>query len=453
MSADLIERVLEQADALALSHANLGYFDVTGVFRSKRYAVRHLKKAMTEGIAWIALPSGMSPADDGIFANRWIDPGAGYSDGVIRLDPDSARAMPFDSGGEGLLLVGEFTGPIAGHCPRALLRAELERLAALGFDLFGAFELEGAVLAESAESLREKRAADVAVVPGWDRVYSLVDQTGQAGFIDDLLACCETMGMPLDTAHAEFTHILEVGMAPTTGLRIADNAGLYKAAAKIVAARHNAYVSFMARRSETDQGSGAHINVSLKDRASGEGVFFDADAEYRLTGTARHFIGGLLTYLPELFLLLAPNLNSYKRFAPGIFTPLNNSWSINNRTVALRVSNETAGATRVEVRPAGADVCPHLALLAVCLAGRLGIEEKIEPPAPLTGNGWAETDTGASPFPLEFGAAIEAFAVSAVAKTHIGDGFVADFVTDRKWQQETFAATVTDWEIRTFSSL
>ena len=109
MSADLIERVLEQADALALSHANLGYFDTTGVFRSKRYAVRHLKKAMTEGIAWLALPSGMSPADDGIYANRWIDPEGGYGDGVIRLDPESCRAMPFDSQGDGLLLVGELS--------------------------------------------------------------------------------------------------------------------------------------------------------------------------------------------------------------------------------------------------------------------------------------------------------------------------------------------------------
>jgi glutamine synthetase len=453
MSADLIERVLEQADALAVSHANFGYFDTTGVFRSKRYAVRHLKKAMTEGIAWLALPSGMSPADDAIFTNRWVNPDAGYSDSVVRLDPESCRTMPFDSEGDGLLLVGEFTGAVADHCPRALLRAEIDRLAALGFDLFGAFELEGAVLAETVESLREKRAADVAVVPGWERVYSFVDQTGQSGLIDDLLACCETMGMPLETAHAEFSDILEVGMAPTTGLRIADNAGLYKAAAKIVAAKHDAYISFMARRSEKDQGCGAHINVSLKDRDSAESVFFDADAQHRLTGTACHFIGGLLTYLPELFLLLAPNLNSYKRYAPGIFTPLNNSWSINNRTVALRVSNGTKGAARVEVRPAGADVCPHLALLAVCLAGRLGIEEKIDPPAPLTGNGWEAAETGAPPFPLEFGAAIDAFANSKVANTHIGAGFVEDFVTDRKWQQETFAATVTDWEMRTFSSL
>jgi glutamine synthetase len=261
------------------------------------------------------------------------------------------------------------------------------------------------------------------------------------------------MGLPLDTAHAEYTDMLEVGMTPSTGVRIADNAGLYKAVAKLVAARHGAYASFMARRSATEQGCGAHINVSLKDASGGAGAFFDAQAEHRLTSAALHFIGGLLRYLPELILLLAPNLNSYKRFVPGLFTPLNNSWSINNRTVALRVSNETPGATRVEIRPAGADVCPHLALLAVCLAGRLGLEEQIEPPAPLTGNGWADAETGAPPFPVEFTAAIEAFDSSAIARGHLGDGFVDDFVGDRRWQLRAMAGTVTDWEVRTFGNL
>jgi glutamine synthetase len=284
-------------------------------------------------------------------------------------------------------------------------------------------------------------------------VYAFVDQAGQAGLIDELIASCEAMGLPLDTAHAEFTDMLEVGLSPCSGVRVADNAALYKAVAKLVAARHGAYISFMARRSGTEQGCGAHINVSLKDPSSGKGLFYDEQSEHRLTPPALHFIGGLLRYLPELFLLLAPNLNSYKRFVPGIFTPLNNSWSINNRTVALRVSNETPGATRVEVRPAGADVSPHLALLAVCLAGRLGLEEKIEPPAPLTGNGWEVEETGSRPLPLTFEAAIQAFETSKVARDHLGDGFVNDFVGDRKWQRAALAGTVTDWEIRTFGNL
>lgn len=453
MSADEIERVLEQADALGLSHANLGFFETNGTLRTKRYALRHLKKSMTDGLPWLAMPSGLNPVDGVIPTNSWVNPAEGFRDGILRMDPTSCRAMPFDSNGQGLLLIGEFTEELAGHCPRALLRAQVERLAALGFDLFGGFELEGAMLAETAQSVRQKRAKDVAVVPGWDRVYSFVDQAGQSGFLDDLLDRCEEMGLPLETAHAEFADMLEVGMTPTTGVQIADNAGLYKAVAKLVAAEHGAYVSFMARRSEKDQGCGAHINVSLKDRATGEGVFFDADREYRLSEVAMHFIGGLLRYLPELFLLLAPHLNSYKRFAPGLFTPLNNSWSINNRTVALRVSNETPGATRVEIRPAGADVCPHLALLAVCLAGRLGIEQKITPPAPLTGNGWGAAETGSTPLPLAFSAAIDAFAASTVARETLGEGFVDNFVGDRKWQLDSFATVVTDWELDMFSNL
>ena len=453
MGADLIERVLEQSDALDLSHANLGLFDTNGIFRSKRYAVRHLKKSMTDGIPWLAIPSGLSPADDTIETNAWVSPERGFSDGVLRIDPESARAMPFDSGGDGLLLIGDFVGDLADRCPRALLKAELDRLAGLGYRLYGAFELEGAVLKETAESLRQRRADDVALLPGWDRVYSFVDQTGQAGLIDELAASCETMGLPVDTIHAEYTDMLEVAMTPASGVRIADNAGLYRAVAKLVAARHDAYVTFMARRSGHEQGCGAHINVSLKDLDSGEGRFHDAGSENCLTDAARYFIGGLLRYLPELFLLLAPNLNSYKRFVPGIFTPLNNSWSINNRTVALRVSNATPASTRVEVRPAGADVCPHLALLAVCLAGRLGLEGKLEPPPPLTGNGWAEEETGAAPLPLAFTTAIDAFDGSKVARAHLGNGFVDDFVGDRRWQIDAFARTVTDWEIRTFGNL
>jgi len=453
MSDEAIERVLARADERGLSHANLGLFEVNGTYRSKRYNIRHLKKAMTEGIAWLSIPSGLHPGDDVIPTNPFADPAGGFSDGVVRIDPESCREMPFDSGGRGLLLIGQFTGDIADHCVRALLARELERLGALGFDLYGGFELEGSVLAETAQSLRTKRAADVSVVPGYDRVYSFIDQTNHAAFIDELLETCAVMGLPLDTVHAEYTHMLEVGMQPAVGLRIADNAALYKSAAKIVAARHGAYVSFMARRNDVDQGCGAHINVSLRRKGTDETAFYDPDQEDCLSDTLRYFVGGLNRYLPELFLLLAPHLNSYKRFQPGLFTPLNNTWGINNKTVAYRALNVTPSAARIEVRPAGADLCPHLGLLAVTAAGRLGIEQKLEPPTPVTGNGWAVEDSEGSSLPLQFAEAIERFEASDVAREVLSEGFVANFVGDRKWQIDAFSKTVTDWELAMFSNL
>jgi glutamine synthetase len=450
---DSVAGVLAQAEELGLSYANLGLFEVNGTYRSKRYAVHHLRKAMTEGVAWLSLPSGLNPADGPISTNPFGDPARGYRDGVVRMDPASARLNPFDSDGAGLLLIGQYAGELADHCVRALLARELDRLSSLGFDLYGAFELEGAVLAETPESLRTKRPADVAVVPGFDRVYSYVDQSGHAAFIDDLLSCCGQMGLPLDTAHAEFTHMLEAALAPAIGLRVADNAALYKAAAKLVAARHGACVSFMARRSEAEQGCGAHINVSLRDRNSGETAFYDPDAPDQLSPTLRHFVAGLCRYLPELFLLLAPRLNSYKRLQPGLFTPVNNTWGINNKTVAYRVVNPSAAATRVEVRPAGADVCPHLALLAVSAAGRLGIEQQLDLPEPVTGSGWALKSLPEPDLPLSFEAAIERFAASDLAREVTSDVFVDHFVGDRKWQLDTFSRTVTDWELAMFGNL
>lgn len=453
MSDEAIERVLTLADERSLSHANLGMFESNGSYRSKRYNVRHLKKSMTDGIPWLAVPSGLNPADGIIMTNPFVDPASGYRDGVVVMDPESCRETPFDSDGNGLLLIGQFTGDLAEHCVRALLSRELKRLDALGFELYGGLEMEGAVLAETAESIRSKRPADVQTVPGFDKVYSFTDQSIHAALIDDLVDVCETMGMPLDTAHAEFTNMLEVGMQPSVGLRIADSAALYRSVAKIVAARHGVYVTFMARRSDREQGCGAHINVSLRDNRSHETAFYDSSRDDRLSDTMRHFIGGLSRYLPELYLLLAPHLNSYKRYQEGLFTPLTNTWGINNKTVAFRALNATPAACRVEIRPAGADISPHLALLAVTAAGRLGIEQKIEPPAGVEKSGYAVEQPDGPPLPLRFEEAIDRFEASSVAKEITSEGFHAAFVGDRRWQVESFARTVTDWELAMFGNL
>jgi glutamine synthetase len=167
----------------------------------------------------------------------------------------------------------------------------------------------------------------------------------------------------------------------------------------------------------------------------------------------KHFVAGLLAYVPELFLMLAPHLNSYKRFQPGLFTPLTNTWGINNKTVAFRVITVTPAATRVEFRVAGADVSPHIALMAVIGAGRLGIEQKLELAPPVEGDGWAVKDAPGEKFPVTFAEAIDRFEQSEVAKELLGTGFVAAFVGDRRWQIDQFAKTVTDWELKTFGNL
>lgn len=450
---DSIQKVLAMAEARGLTHANLGGFEVNGTFRSKRYNVRHLKKAMTDGIAWIAIPSALDPAENIIETNPFVNPASGFRDGVLLMDAASCREYPLDSGGNGMLLIGSYVDETAEQCPRCILAREIERLEALGFHAFGGFEMEGAVLAETEESIKTKRPDDVSPSPGYERVYSLVDQAQTTAMTDDLLDVCTTMDIGIDTIHPEYLGMLEAGLRPETGIRIADNAALYKAVAKAVGRRHGALISFMARRHAESQGCGAHINVSLRHASSGEGAFYDADAELRMSPVMRHFLAGLHSYIPELFLMLAPHLNSYKRYQPNLFTPLTNTWAVNNKTVAFRVLNVTPAATRIEFRVAGADVSPHIALTAVLGAGRLGIERKLEPPPPVEGNGWAVEDPPGSPFPLAFAEAIDRFERSDVAKEIAGADFVETFAGDRRWQIDQFNKTVTDWELKTFGNL
>ena len=102
----------------------------------------------------------------------------------------------------------------------------------------------------------------------------------------------------------------------------------------------------------------------------------------------RHFIGGLQTYLPNVALLLAPYVNSYRRFTRYMAAPINLQWGYDNRTVGLRVPETGPQDRRVENRVAGSDVNPYLAIAASLACGYLGMEEKLEPSPPETGNAY-----------------------------------------------------------------
>jgi len=51
--------------------------------------------------------------------------------------------------------------------------------------------------------------------------------------------------------------------------------------------------------------------------------------------------------------ICAPTANSYRRFQPEAYVPLNPSWSVNNRGVAFRVPHGPPASRRVEHRIAG----------------------------------------------------------------------------------------------------
>ncbi len=76
---------------------------------------------------------------------------------------------------------------------------------------------------------------------------------------------------------------------------------------------------------------------------------------------------------------LRPFANSYRRFQPGSFAPVDLTWGYGHRGTAIRIPDMNGPAARVEHRVAGADANPYL-LLAVILGGMLlGLDNELDP--------------------------------------------------------------------------
>ena len=444
-----VDALLARAHELGASDFLEGYFDHNGHLRTKRVHLEHLAHGLQEGVALHTAVFTTDPGNAIIPEVCFSDPNYGFPDATLRLDAGSAREAHF-GGQPSLLLLGNLLPPHADFCVRSLLADLLARLRGEGLAVRAAFEYEWRLLDETAASLARAHADSVRVAPGAARFYSVVDQADQHALLDDLVQTHARMNLPINALHTEYTDLLELSLLPAEGGEAADRAGLAKTLCKVVARRHQRTASFMPMLHPDGQGCGAHINLSLTD-PDGAPVNLEANAPHGLSAALRHFLGGLQQYVPELFLLLAPNLNSYRRFRPGLFTPLTNTWGINNKTVAFRVVNQGVRRARIECRIPGADVNPHLALWALVCAGRRGIAEGIEPDAPVKGDGWTQESKRFPPFPLTFSAAIERFAGSSVAATCLAPEFIKCFVSGRRGQIAALANTITDWEIRTFA--
>ena len=171
---------------------------------------------------------------------------------------------------------------------------------------------------------------------------------------------------------------------------------------------------------------------------------------YGFSPLMEHFIAGQLACLPEFTYFLAPNINSYKRFAPGSFAPTQVAWGRDNRTCALRVVGHGEGL-RVENRVPGGDVNPYLAVAALLAAGLHGITEELPLEPMLEGNAYTADKDGV---PATLRQAAGLLADSKVAAEAFGRDVVDHYVNAARVELDAFDSAVTDWErIRGFERL
>jgi glutamine synthetase len=286
----------------------------------------------------------------------------------------------------------------------------------------------------------------------WDiQVYGLRELDDFDPFFRDLYAACDVQGIPVETAISEYAPgQLELTLRHRPdALRATDEAIMYKRAVKGVAIRHGVEATFMAKPFSDIAGSGMHLHVSLADRA-GRNAFASEAPEG--TELLRFAVGGMQALLEDSMAVFAPNANSYRRFRANSYAPVAPTWGINNRTVSFRVPAGPASSRHIEHRVCGADANPYLAVAALLAAVHYGLERRIDPGAPIEGNGYAKAAEMGMKLPDNWFKALELFAGSERMRDYFGPEFHRMFVAVKRAEQDRFFRRVTeldyDWYLR-----
>ena len=202
---------------------------------------------------------------------------------------------------------------------------------------------------------------------------------------DEMVKHLQNAGLTIERAHHEVGTAgqSEIATKFDTLLRAADNIMKYKYIIKNTAWKNGKTATFMPKPIFGDNGSGMHVHQSLW--ADGKPLFADEAGYGGLSDMARWYIGGLLHHAPSLLAFTNPTVNSYHRLVPGFEAPVNLVYSSRNRSACIRIpiTGPNPKAKRLEFRCPDPSANPYLAFSAMLLAGLDGIQNKIEPPAPI----------------------------------------------------------------------
>ncbi|WP_260954822.1 glutamine synthetase family protein [Pseudomonas citri] len=347
--------------------------DLIGVTRGRSFPSDELSHYVSAGCGWVPANSALTPQDSIAASNPW----GAYGD--LRLVPDLSSRVTLDNGPDPQAPaldyihcdIRETDGRPWSACPRTLLHDELERYRAeLGLQVFAAFEHE---LTLTATTVQPDRLA-----------FSLQAQRRQAGFAGWLLGALRAGGVEPEMFLPEYgQHQYEITCRPSLGVAAADRAVNVREITREIARQMGLNASFAPKTAENAVCNGVHLHLSLQD-LEGAPVLHDSDDANGLSSLGQHWAAGVLHYLPALCALSAPTPVSYERLQPHHWSASYACLGHRNREAALRVcptvslsGKPIAAQYNLEFRAMDATASPHLAMAALLIAGRLGIEQRM----------------------------------------------------------------------------
>ena len=368
----------------------------------------------------------------------------GYSDFALIPDLNTLRLITWQPGAA-LILADvawlDHTDVVAS--PRQVLRKQIAELEKAGMVPMCGTELEFVVYKDSYEEAWNKGYKDLIPVNQYNVDYSILGGSRIEPLLRDIRMGMTTAGMIVESVKGECNfgqH--EIAFKYSDALSNCDNHVIYKNGAKEIADQQGYALTFMAKPNEKE-GNSSHIHLSFRGLKGELVMVDDSDKEHGMSELGRQFIAGQLAHLRELSILLAPNINSYKRYVPGSFAPTAIRWGRDNRTCALRLVGHGAGL-RVENRVPGGDVNPYLAVAGIIAAGLDGIKNKLKLEPAFTGNAY-ESDS--SRVPASMPEALELWEKSEWIKQTFGAEVQAHYANMARVEIAAYGKAVTDWEL------
>lgn len=335
--------------------------------------------------------------------------------------------------------------------PRQVLKRQIARAQALGFEMFVGTEPEF--------FLFERTAAGVGSTVTHDRAgyFDLAPIDKGERIRREITNKLVEMGFEIEAAHHEVApgqHEIDFRYAPA--LETADRIATFKFVVKRVALEYGLLASFLPKPIPGVNGSGMHCHLSLF--RGGVNAFADPAGEYGLSRTAEQFIAGLLDHAGGMTAITNPLVNSYKRLVPGFEAPVNVAWSTSNRSALIRIPAKRGNSTRAELRMPDPSCNPYLALAVMLAAGLDGMEQKMEPAPAIQRNIFKMTvrekrHHRVKELPTDLREAVEELEKDDVMRRALGEHVMEHFVAAKRAEWREYSATVHQWELDRYLDL
>ena len=360
----------------------------------------------------------------------------GYGDFTMRPDLATLRRIPWlEATALVLCDVAWHDGSPVTPSPRQVLKRQVERARALGFEPMFASELEFYLFRESYAEAHAKRYEDLTPSVPYILDYHILATSYDEPLLREMRNGMQAAGIPVENSKGEaWPGQQEINFRFADAVTMADNHTIYKNGAKEIAHKNGCSITFMAKPHHDWIGNSCHIHSSLW--RDGENAFAGESEVFR------KYLAGQIACLKELAIFVAPTVNSYKRYAVASWAPTTLAWGHDNRTCGFRIVGH-GGSVRTETRIPGGDVNPYLAFAALLAAGLHGIKNDLELPPPLEGNAY---ESDAERFPGSLRDAVTALEEGTMARAALGDDVVDHYLNYARTEQELFDRVVTGYE-------